>query len=171
DLVAATGGLLDRARAPDHAAAVLRADLRRFLADRLGVPPGAPPDVLATVAAERTRASAADLQRALGDAPVTGGADLADLARTIDRIREEVMTHVGRRTAVASGSPGRAAARRRAGRRARRPGRAAGAGGAGSAGGGARRPGRGGTRLAGPTGAGSAGGTGRGARPGCRRVA
>src|SRR5690606_39055825 len=53
DLVAATGGLLDRARAPDHAAAVLRADLRRFLADRLGVPPGAPPDVLATVAAER----------------------------------------------------------------------------------------------------------------------
>lgn len=93
DLVAATGALLDRAQAPDHAAAVLRADLRRFLGDRLGVPPGAPPDVLAAVAAERTGAAAADLRRALGDEPVAGEAGLADLARTIDRIREEVLTH------------------------------------------------------------------------------
>jgi hypothetical protein len=94
DLVAAVGTLLDRTRTPAHAGELLRADLRRFLADRLGVPTTAPPEVLAAVAAERTGVDEARLRWALGAAPVTDDAGLADLAATIDRIREEVLTHV-----------------------------------------------------------------------------
>ena len=94
ELVAAVGTLLDRSRSPGHAADLLRQDLRRFLGDHLGLPPGAPADVLAAVAAERTGASEADLLRALGGPPVTDDQSLADLAATIDRIREEVLAHV-----------------------------------------------------------------------------
>lgn len=94
ELVAAVGNLLDRTRTPDHAAALLRADLRRFLADHLGVPASSSPEVLATVAAERTGADEAGLRWALGPAPVTDDAGLVALANTIDRIRTEVLTHV-----------------------------------------------------------------------------
>lgn len=94
DLVAAVGTLLDRTRTPAHAGELLRADLRRFLADRLGVPATAPPEVLVAVAAERTGVDEARLRWALGAAPVTDDAGLAELAATIDRIREEVLTHV-----------------------------------------------------------------------------
>jgi hypothetical protein len=94
ELVAAVGNLLDRTRSPGHAADLLRADLRRYLADHLGLPTGSPPDVLATVAATRTDLDEAQLRWALGDAPVTDEAGLTALAQTIDRIREEVLTHV-----------------------------------------------------------------------------
>ncbi len=94
ELVAAVGTLLDRSRSPGHAAELLRRDLRRFLGDHLGVPPDAPADVVATVAAERTGATEADLRAALGGAPVTDDQDLAALAATIDRIRQEVLAHV-----------------------------------------------------------------------------
>ena len=94
DLVAAVGGLLDRAGSPGHAAEVLRADLRRFLTDRLGVPPQAGDDALAAVAAERTGVDADRLRAALGAGPVTDDAGLVALARAIDRIREEVLAHV-----------------------------------------------------------------------------
>ncbi|HEX6425822.1 MAG TPA: DUF4350 domain-containing protein [Acidimicrobiales bacterium] len=94
DLVAAVGTLLDRTRTPAHAGELLRADLRRFLADRLGVPAAAPPDVMAAVAAQRIATDEARLHWALGGAPVSDDAGLADLAATIDRIREEVLTHV-----------------------------------------------------------------------------
>ena len=94
ELVAAVGNLLDRSRSPQHAAALLQADLRRFLADRLGVPAGAGVDVLVAVAAERTSLDEAELRQALAPEPVTSDAALADLARTIDRIREEVLAHV-----------------------------------------------------------------------------
>ena len=94
ELVAAVGTLLDRSRSPGHAADLLRRDLRRFLGDHLGVPPDAPADVVATVAAERSGADEADLRAALGGAPVTDDQDLAALAATIDRIRQEVLAHV-----------------------------------------------------------------------------
>lgn len=94
ELVAAVGNLLDRTRSPGHAAELLRVDLRRYLADHLGLPAGSPPDVLATVAATRTDLDEARLRWALGDAPVTDEAGLTALAQTIDRIREEVLTHV-----------------------------------------------------------------------------
>jgi hypothetical protein len=94
ELVAAVGNLLDRTRSPAHAGELLRADLRRFLADHLGVPAGSPPEVLAAVAAERTGVDDANLRWALGSAPVTDDAGLAALAHTIDRIRTEVLAHV-----------------------------------------------------------------------------
>jgi hypothetical protein len=94
ELVAAVGTLLDRSRSPGHAADLLRRDLRRFLGDHLGVPPDAPADVVAAVAAERSGADEADLRAALGGAPVTTDQDLAALAATIDRIRQEVLAHV-----------------------------------------------------------------------------
>ena len=92
--MAAVGTLLDRSRSPGHAADLLRRDLRRFLADHLGVPPDAPADVLAHVAAERTRIDQAALQAALGGPPVTDDQQLVALAATIDRIRQEVLAHV-----------------------------------------------------------------------------
>jgi hypothetical protein len=94
ELVAAVGNLLDRSGSPEHAGELLRADLRRFLADRAGVPASAGDDVLATVVADHTGLAADELRRALGPEPVTDDAGLMALARTIDRIREEVSTHV-----------------------------------------------------------------------------
>lgn len=94
ELVAAVGNLLDRTRSPAHAADLLRADLRRFLADHLGVPPASPPEVLAAVAADRTGVDQGRLLWALGPTPITDDAGLVDLAHTIDRIREEVLAHV-----------------------------------------------------------------------------
>jgi hypothetical protein len=94
ELVAAVGTLLDRSRSPQHAADLLRADLRRFLADRLGVPAGAPSDTLAAVAAARTGTDEAMLRWALGPAPIADDAGLVALADTIDRIRQEVTAHV-----------------------------------------------------------------------------
>lgn len=94
ELVAAVGNLLDRSGSPERAADLLRADLRRFLADRAGVPVAAGDDVLAAVVAERTGLPAAELRHALGPEPVTGDAGLMALARTIDHIREEVSAHV-----------------------------------------------------------------------------
>ena len=94
ELVAATGSLLDRTRSPQHAAEQLRRDLRAFLCDRLGVPRQAGLGVLAAVTAERTGLDESMLSWALGADPVFEDAQLVTLARTIDRIREEVLTHV-----------------------------------------------------------------------------
>lgn len=94
ELVAAVGNLLDRTHSPRPAADRLRADLWRFLSDRLGVPTGAPVDVMVAVAAERTGIDEARLRAALEPRPVEDDAALLELARTIDRIREEVLAHV-----------------------------------------------------------------------------
>jgi hypothetical protein len=93
ELVAAVGSLLDRSRSPQHAAVLLRTDLRRWLTERLGVPAGAPTEVLVEVAATRTGVDKARLRWALGDTPVTDDAGLVALADTIDRIHEEVFAH------------------------------------------------------------------------------
>jgi hypothetical protein len=94
ELVVAVGNLLDRTGSTAHAADLLRADLRRFLANHLGMPPASPPGVLAEVAAARSGADPDRLRWALDPRPVTGDADLVALAHTIDRIREEVLAHV-----------------------------------------------------------------------------
>lgn len=94
ELVAAVGSLLDRSGSPEHAADLLRADLRRFLADRLGVPPGADADVLAAVAAERVGIDRARVERALRTDAVENDAQLVALARDVDAVRQEVLDHV-----------------------------------------------------------------------------
>lgn len=94
ELVAAVGSLLDRSGSPDHAAEVLRTDLRRFLADRLGGPPDADADVLAAVAAERVGIDRSRVDRALGPRAVENDAQLVALARDVDAVRQEVLDHV-----------------------------------------------------------------------------
>jgi hypothetical protein len=94
ELVAAVGSLLDRSGSPQHAADLLRADLRRFLGDRLGVPADSPPQVLASVAAERAGADEARVAWALGPSPVADDAQLVELAQAIDSVRQEVVSHV-----------------------------------------------------------------------------
>ena len=95
ELVAAVGSLLDRSGSPQHAAGLLRADLRRELGDRLGLPPGTPPEVLASVGAARTAVDESRMRWALGvdAAPVADDAGLVALAQTIDVIRQEVFIH------------------------------------------------------------------------------
>jgi hypothetical protein len=76
---------------PDRAAVLLRADLRRRLAERLGLPPGSNPDVIAEVTAARSGADRHQVARAVTDYPVRTEDELLDLARDIDRIRTEVL--------------------------------------------------------------------------------
>jgi Domain of unknown function (DUF4350) len=94
ELVAAVGTLLDRSGSPQRAGDLLRADLRRWLADRFGVPPGTAPHVLASVVAQRTGADEARLAWALTDSAVADDDQLVVLAQTIDAIRQEVLTNV-----------------------------------------------------------------------------
>ena len=54
ELVVAVGNLLQRARGRGQAAGLLTDDLRRSLAERLGLPPSAPADQVADAAAART---------------------------------------------------------------------------------------------------------------------
>ena len=91
DLVAAVGRLLERSRDPERAAAVLRADLRRTLSDRLGLPRDVSTEVLVRVAAERTGESEARIHAALAGPPLDDHAALIDLARLVETIRQEVL--------------------------------------------------------------------------------
>jgi hypothetical protein len=91
ELTEAVGGLLQQSRAPERAAALLRADFRRFLSERLGVPATAPPGVLADAAAARLRADPHEVAALLDEQPVASDADLVALAQSIDAIRQEVL--------------------------------------------------------------------------------
>jgi hypothetical protein len=91
ELVAAVGNLLQQTRDPDRAARLLRADLRRRLCERLGLPPGASADVIAEVTAARGGVDRGRVARAVSDIPVRTEDELLDLARDIDIIRTEVL--------------------------------------------------------------------------------
>jgi hypothetical protein len=91
ELVSAVGNLLQQAREPSNAGAVLRADARRQLSSRLGVPLDAPPTVVAELIADRTGRSRADVFAVLADRPVASERDLVALAQEIDAIRQEVL--------------------------------------------------------------------------------
>ncbi len=94
ELVAAVGTMLDRSRSPQHAADLLRADLRRWLGDRMGLPPGTTAEILASVTSEHTGIDHERLVWALGSTPVADDDLLVALADTIDLVREEVSAHV-----------------------------------------------------------------------------
>jgi hypothetical protein len=94
ELVAAVGSLLDRSRSTDHAAELLRGDLRRWLSDRVGLPSDTPPNALATVASARTGVDEARLRWALDPRPVRSDTELVELASAIDHIRQEASAHV-----------------------------------------------------------------------------
>ena len=91
ELIAAHGNLLAQSRDPDRAARLLRDDLRRRLAERLGLSPDAAPQVVAEVTASRTGVDRDRVANAVTDVPVRSEAELLDLARDIDNIRAEVL--------------------------------------------------------------------------------
>jgi len=95
ELVAAMGGMLERSGSPQHAADVLRTELRRELVNRLGLPPNVAPATLVELVAPRTRLDEAQLAAALGPGPVGTDKDLLTVVTLIDIVRKEVFVHVG----------------------------------------------------------------------------
>jgi len=91
ELVAAVGRLQQQRRVPDESARLLRADLRRRLADRLGVVPHTPAPVLADAVAARTGVDRDRLLAVLDDRPITTDAELVAFAAALDAIRTEVL--------------------------------------------------------------------------------
>jgi hypothetical protein len=91
ELVAASGRLLERGRAPDAAAEVLRSGLRRDLRARLGVPADVAPDALAQVVAERSGVDPDDARTAIGDHAVTTDDELVAVARAVASVQQEVL--------------------------------------------------------------------------------
>lgn len=91
ELVLAVGNLLMQRDDPSAAAASLRRDLRRHLAERLGLPPTVGPEVIADVASDRTGVPRERVLAAVADHPVPDDEALLALARTIDEIREEIL--------------------------------------------------------------------------------
>jgi hypothetical protein len=90
-LVRAVGELRQRAHAHDKAAATVRADLRRQLSQRYGLPSSAPAPVLAQVVADRTGLARDRVLAALDDRAVAGEPGLVALTRELDAIRQEVL--------------------------------------------------------------------------------
>jgi Domain of unknown function (DUF4350) len=89
ELVVAVGTLLQRARGRGQAAGLLADDLRRTLAERLGLPASAPPEQVADAAAARTGVPRERVLAALTAAP-RDEAGLVALAHAVDRVRREV---------------------------------------------------------------------------------
>ncbi|MGH8906353.1 MAG: DUF4350 domain-containing protein [Egibacteraceae bacterium] len=93
ELVIAVGNLLAQAGGRTRGAALLRDDLRRQLADRLGLPASAPLESLAAAASARAagRLDAAAVRSAL-DGPVPRTEEeLVALARQLERVRRLVL--------------------------------------------------------------------------------
>lgn len=89
ELVVARGSLLQTAGAEQHAAGLLRADARRLLTERLGLPPDATPETVADAAQARTGADRARVLAVLTD---TQDADLVALARRIEDVRRATLS-------------------------------------------------------------------------------
>jgi hypothetical protein len=94
ELVVAVGDLLRRRGNPQRAAAAVRDDTRRVLAERLGLGPHAAPSALVQLVAARTGREPSDVGAALFDdpaQPIASAEALVTLVRTLDTIRQEVL--------------------------------------------------------------------------------
>ncbi len=92
----ATGNLFQTARAGGHAAAILRADARRRLAERLGLAPGAPPELVADAAAARTGADRDEVLALLTGPGDVDEAGLVTLAQAVESVRRASLSDVPR---------------------------------------------------------------------------
>jgi Domain of unknown function (DUF4350) len=90
ELVVAVGNLLQRARGRRQAAGLLGDDLRRSLAERLGLPPSTPADLVADAAAQRTGVQRERVLRALTPPAPRDEAELVALSQAVDAVRREV---------------------------------------------------------------------------------
>lgn len=89
-LVTAVGELLQRRKGRAEAASVLRDDLRRTLAARLGLPPSVPPEVVADAVAGRSATSADDVLAVLAGQTPGDEEALVALAQSVESVRREV---------------------------------------------------------------------------------
>jgi hypothetical protein len=117
ELVVAVGNLLQRAKGRGQAAGLLADDLRRSLAERLGLPPSTPADQVADAAAQRTGIARERVLRVLAPRPPRDEAELVALSQAVDAVRREV-TSVSEEPAelAAEQLPATASGRARAGR-------------------------------------------------------
>jgi hypothetical protein len=90
ELVVAVGNLLQRAKGRGQAAGLLTDDLRRSLAERLGLPPSAPADQVADAVAARTGTPRERVLGTLTQVTPRDEAELVALSQAIDTIRREV---------------------------------------------------------------------------------
>ena len=92
ELVVAVGELLQRAKGRDQAASVLREDLRRWLAERLGLPPATPADVVAeaVAASGSSDVTADEVLTVLAGGPPANEDGLVALAHAVESIRRRV---------------------------------------------------------------------------------
>jgi hypothetical protein len=90
ELVVAVGNLLQQAGRRDQAGALLRADLRRRLAERLSLPLDAPAEVVATTAAARTGIPLERLRAALAPVPLREDEELVALSAEVAAVEEVV---------------------------------------------------------------------------------
>ena len=90
ELVVAVGNLLQRAKGRGQAAGLLTDDLRRSLAERLGLPPSTPADQVADTVAERTGIPRERVLRTLTRTTPRDEAELVALSQAIDTVRREV---------------------------------------------------------------------------------
>jgi hypothetical protein len=95
ELVVAVGNLLQRARHQRQAAALLSGDLRRTLAERLGLPATAPAEQVADTASARTGIERERVLAALEPSMPRDEAELVALGQAIDTIRTEVVSAHG----------------------------------------------------------------------------
>ncbi|MEA2826079.1 MAG: hypothetical protein QOG43_518 [Actinomycetota bacterium] len=93
ELVVAVGELLQRAKGRDQAASLLRDDLRRWLAERIGLPPATPAEVVAeAVGASRSAGdlTADEVRRVLAGGRPADEDGLVALAHAVESIRRRV---------------------------------------------------------------------------------
>jgi hypothetical protein len=91
ELVIAVGQLLQQTKDPNRAAALLRADVRRRIAERLGLPASTPADALVDVVATRSSADPDRVRSILTDTPIATDTELLELARATEALRKEVL--------------------------------------------------------------------------------
>ena len=90
ELVVAVGNLLQRAKGRGQAAGLLTDDLRRSLAERLGLPPSTPADQVADTVTTRTGIPRERVLRTLTRTTPRDEAELVALSQAIDTVRREV---------------------------------------------------------------------------------
>jgi hypothetical protein len=90
ELVVAVGNLLQRARHCEQAATLLADDLRRTLAERLGLPASVPPEEVAATVTARTGIERERVLAALQPGIPKDEAELVRLGLAVDAIRTEV---------------------------------------------------------------------------------
>jgi hypothetical protein len=91
EIVTAVGNLLQQTRAREQAARLLTEDLRRTVADRLGLPAAASPEVVADTAAARTGVGRDEVLAALRGRPPADEAELVALAHGVEQIRDRIL--------------------------------------------------------------------------------